>query len=121
MSSSNNSAIPSFRDFIQFVLSRGVYFNRHVWPLHYKCGYCDIHYNFIGKVETMGEDVELVMERGGIDRRLFPPRLHGSSGGRTEDLARQFFAQLDTDTVDRLYKLYQLDFDMFGYSVTDII
>ena len=41
---------------------------------------------------------------------------HGSSGGDTGELARRYFSQLSLDTMQRLYQLYQVDFNMFGYS-----
>ena len=39
-----------------------------------------------------------------------------SSGGGTKDLAKKYFSEMDIVTVKRLYKLYKVDFDMFGYS-----
>ena len=39
-----------------------------------------------------------------------------SSGGNTGELARRYFSQLSLETMQRLYQLYQADFNMFGYS-----
>ena len=39
-----------------------------------------------------------------------------SSGGKTGELARTYFSQLSLETMQRLYQLYQVDFNMFGYS-----
>ena len=41
---------------------------------------------------------------------------HVSSGGSTKDLARIYFSEMDIDTVKRLYQLYKVDFEMFGYT-----
>ena len=41
---------------------------------------------------------------------------HVSSGGGTNELARKYFSQLSLDTVKKLYNIYQVDFEMFGYS-----
>ena len=41
---------------------------------------------------------------------------HVSSGGNTAELARTYFSQLSLDSMQRLYQLYQVDFNMFGYS-----
>ena len=46
---------------------------------------------------------------------------HVSSGGSTKDLARKYFSELDIDTVTRLYNLYKVDFEMFGYSPDNYI
>jgi len=39
-----------------------------------------------------------------------------SSGGSTKELARKYFSEMDIDTVKRLYQLYKVDFEMFGYT-----
>ena len=41
---------------------------------------------------------------------------HVSSGGSTKELARKYFSEMDIDTVKRLYQLYKVDFEMFGYT-----
>ena len=42
--------------------------------------------------------------------------VHKSSGGSTAELTKKYFSQLDDKVVRELYKLYQLDFEMFEYS-----
>ena len=44
-----------------------------------------------------------------------------SSGGSTADLAREYFRALDREVVEQLYELYELEFDMFGYSVESYV
>ena len=43
------------------------------------------------------------------------------SGGSTEDLARKYFKRLDKNVVRQLYQRYEVDFEMFGYSVESFI
>ena len=43
-------------------------------------------------------------------------QLHKGGGGSTKNLTKIYFEQLDRQTVDELYQLYQVDFEMFGYS-----
>ena len=38
------------------------------------------------------------------------------SGGSTPKRAKIYFSQLSVETVRRLYNLYRVDFEMFGYS-----
>ena len=38
-----------------------------------------------------------------------------STAASQEEQARQYFAQLDTNTIQRLARLYKYDFEMFGY------
>ena len=41
---------------------------------------------------------------------------HVSSGGSTKELAKKYFSQLSLSTVKKLYNVYKVDFEMFGYS-----
>ena len=38
-----------------------------------------------------------------------------STAASQEEKALQYFAQLDTNTIKRLARLYKYDFEMFGY------
>ena len=52
----------------------------------------------------------------GVDKALWPGKLHSSSGGKTEDLAKKYFRQMSKKEIEKLYKMYKIDFEMFGYS-----
>ena len=82
----------------------------------FRCDYCHISYDVIGKTETMQEDTVYILSKAGIDRSKFPMKTHHSSGGSSEDLAQTYFKQLDKKTVLKLYNMYHIDFVMFGYS-----
>ena len=41
---------------------------------------------------------------------------HVSSGGSTKELTRQYFTEINIITAKKLYELYKVDFEMFGYS-----
>ena len=41
---------------------------------------------------------------------------HVSSGGSTKELTRQYFTEINITTARKLYELYKVDFEMFGYS-----
>ena len=51
-----------------------------------------------------------------VDNDFFFAATHVSSGGSTKELARKYFSQLSLDTVKKLYNIYKVDFEMFGYS-----
>jgi len=88
--------------------------DKHWKPFISRCAFCDIPYRVIAKAETFEEDQLYIGQLAGV--KLEQVESHHSSGGSTRDLARGYFQQLDTNTVDKLYKLYQVDFEMFGYS-----
>ena len=39
-----------------------------------------------------------------------------SSGGSTANLSRKYFSEIDISTAKKLYELYKVDFEMFGYN-----
>ena len=41
---------------------------------------------------------------------------HKSEEGNTKEQTRKYFGQIDKRTIDQLFKFYQVDFEMFGYS-----
>jgi len=88
--------------------------DKHWKPFISRCAFCDIPYRVIAKAETFQEDQQYIGQLAGVE--LDQVETHHSSGGSTRDLARKYFEQLDTRTVDKLYNLYQVDFEMFGYS-----
>jgi len=88
--------------------------DKHWKPFISRCAFCDIPYRVIAKAETFQEDQQYIGQLAGVE--LEQVETHHSSGGSTRDLARKYFEQLDTRTVDKLYSLYQVDFEMFGYS-----
>ncbi len=78
--------------------------------------------NFIVKMETLSADLqELLTEHMQFPsaRRLAAsfPHTHRQSGGHSSDetLAAEYFSQLTKGQVRRLYELYKVDHDLFGY------
>ena len=51
-----------------------------------------------------------------VDSNWYPLATHVSSGGSSKELARKYFSQLSVNTVKKLYNIYKVDFEMFGYS-----
>ena len=51
----------NFNNFVLHVLNQfevHKYFNEHWKPFYLQCGYCDIDYSFIGRMETFEKDVK---------------------------------------------------------------
>ena len=106
-------------------------FDKHWKPFISRCGYCDIPYKVIAKAENFAEDQKFIGKLANIDFKpfgkyihiffcqfiwIFLVATHVSSGGGTNELARKYFSQLRLNTVKKLYKIYKVDFEMFGYS-----
>jgi len=88
----------------------------HWRPYISRCAFCDVPYRVIVRSETFSEDVAFISELSGVKFPSKTKALHVSSGGSSQDKAIRLFKQVRLSLVKRLYKLYEADFEMFGYS-----
>jgi hypothetical protein len=109
----------SFADFVIFateqVKSAGAARLDSHWDLQSKIiGVPGIELNFIGKLESFGEDMMHVLDRIGAPqavRQQVTVRVRPSRRGRCADY-------YTTELADRVYRAYERDFDRFGYART---
>ena len=83
-------------------------------PFISRCAFCDVPYAVIAKTETFTEDQRFIGQLAGVQFENI--QKHASGGGDTKELARRYFGLLSRRAGYLLYRLYQVDFQMFGYS-----
>nr|XP_033769952.1 carbohydrate sulfotransferase 12-like [Geotrypetes seraphini] len=109
---------PSFGEFIQYLLDplteKERPFNEHWRQVYRLCHPCQIEYDFIGKLETLDEDAVELLRLLGVDKQFhFPPSYKNRTASSwTED----WFAKIPLEWKQQLFKLYEADFVLFGYS-----
>ena len=114
------------RSFSGFVARRVLNetFNRgqdHWMPFVESCNHCDVPYNVIGRAETFDEDVKYIILKNNLDKLLnskatMNSHIHQSKHDtKTETI--KYFAQLNKTQIQRLYKKYRMDFELFGYDI----
>ena len=62
----------------------------------------------------MQEDSKEILKRIGVEREL--PFAHVTRGKTSDQTVEKYYAELDTRTLERLYKLYEMDFLLFDFS-----
>lgn len=93
----------------------------HWIPYYLFCTPCMVKYNIIGKLETMMEDQMFIIHVANLQDQITPRWRHktnpfAASTEGVSEVAKVYFSQLSENEVRELYKKYQLDFELFGYS-----
>ncbi|KAM9857379.1 carbohydrate sulfotransferase 12-like isoform 1-T2 [Aulostomus maculatus] len=112
---------PTFQQFIKYLLDpeteRESIFNEHWRQVYRLCHPCQVKYDFIGRLETLETDAEQLLKILEVDHLL-----HFPSGARNRTAAsweRDWFSQIPVSMRRELYKLYEPDFELFGYPEPD--
>ena len=84
----------------------------------------NIRFNVIGMFETLKEDVEYIIHASNLN--ISPssfPRInsHSTHSNGHKLLSLRYFQEIDEESVRKLYDIYKIDFEMFGYSVDDYL
>jgi chondroitin 4-sulfotransferase 11 len=115
----------TFKEFVQFLLTPGLSkhdyvrqgYNEH-WELFDElCHPCLIKYNTIAKYESINEDSDFVLRK--IGANLTFPR--SNKAGGTKKRLTKAFSEIPSEMIEQLYKLYQKDFEIFDYKISDVL
>ncbi|XP_061587217.1 carbohydrate sulfotransferase 12-like isoform X1 [Cololabis saira] len=112
---------PSFHNFIQYLLDpkteRNEPFEPHWRQMHRLCHPCLIQYDFVGHQETLQEDAQELLEILKLHNDIkFPPSYVNMT---SPDSVMNWFRTVPLEDRRRLYKLYERDFQLFGYRRPD--
>ncbi|XP_059918334.1 carbohydrate sulfotransferase 11-like [Gadus macrocephalus] len=109
----------SFEEFVYYLVDpatqREEPFNEHWERVHSLCHPCLIHYDVVGKYETLEQDSSYVLRLAGAEQQVAFPASHKSTR-TTGDMAAQFFHKIHPFYQKKLFNLYRMDFLLFNYS-----
>ena len=109
----------TFLEFIKFVTGepnsrRG---NTHWSSLVVRNKVCDVKHDFIGKLETMTDDLNLLM----TDVLHVPNWKMGkayNSSTTNNDILKTYYSQIPEELMHKIYHYYEADFRLFGYNMS---
>ncbi|XP_034743699.1 carbohydrate sulfotransferase 12-like isoform X1 [Etheostoma cragini] len=108
---------PTFQQFITYLLDpeteRESIFNEHWRQVYRLCHPCQVKYDFIGRLETLDTDAEHLLKLLEVDDLLRFPL--GARNRTAASWEQDWFAQIPLTKRRELYKLYEPDFELFGY------
>ena len=116
----------TFAEFVRYVLDQhaaGQVLDRHWIPQNELCRVCKLRWDFIGHYETLLEDADYVVsklksrimdvgQRGRVANVTFPT---DSGHRKSSDFLQQMYASVPAAHVQALYKLYAVDYALFGF------
>ena len=116
----------SFRDFVRYIIHTEkpkVQFNRHWMPLTLLLQPCQMRFDFIGKLETIGSDSSYIFQNLFRDSSLTLPRLNAADkkkkASRTYTKSiQEYYNELTAQELVAVIDVYKDDFEVFGYSKT---
>lgn len=111
----------TFTEFVQYLLMPELNinktYNEHWKPITDLCNPCIVRYNVIGKYETLIDDSALALHIIGVDNLTFPA---GQKTSGTSELMTKYFDPFPMKITRNLYKVYEDDFKLFGYTLEDV-
>lgn len=111
----------TFSEFVQYLLmpelTENKTMNEHWEPVSDLCNPCAVRYNVIGKYETLIDDSALALHLVNADDVVFPA---GQKTSGTSELMEQYFDPFPLKVTRNLYKMYEADFKLFGYTLEDV-
>ena len=116
----------TFENFVKFVLHENSLKEKisppswHWWPFSDVCKLNEIDYNFIGKIESLEQDVECILQHFPDYAKLqtIKDKLKAkvnAQGHHNSNMTMEYFSQLSKHDIRNLYKMYETDFVMGGY------
>ena len=94
--------------------------NRHWRPFGFRCSYCDINYDVIGRMENWNDDFNYIIRKRGLEK-FFPIQkddnlqYHATKQNTTQATIDNF-SKLSKKQKEDLYKMFRIDFEMFNYN-----
>ncbi|XP_057555727.1 carbohydrate sulfotransferase 9 isoform X1 [Hippopotamus amphibius kiboko] len=117
----NNGSGVKFKEFIHYLLDshRPVGMDIHWEKVSKLCYPCLIHYDFVGKFETLEEDANHFLQLIGAPKELKFPNFkdrHSSDKRTNAQVVRQYLKDLTRSERQLIYDFYYLDYLMFNYT-----
>jgi hypothetical protein len=89
--------------------------DNHIRPLWSSCPFCAIDFDIIGQLEDYEEDEKFIVEKLDLDLPLGVHKNDAPGKKSKGEKRKEFFSELSTELTQKIFNVYKLDFEMFGY------
>ena len=114
--SDSSASRQSFDDFVLNLTMgfHGAEYPSQIIPFSMECQPCTVAYDFVGKIETLESDLPYLLHRFFRRNWTFPITIHHVPLLHNRTVA-QYFKSVPEEQIDKIRKMYQQDFRLFGY------
>uniref|UniRef100_A0A8C4Q1P8 Carbohydrate sulfotransferase n=1 Tax=Eptatretus burgeri TaxID=7764 RepID=A0A8C4Q1P8_EPTBU len=106
----------TFTEFVRFITYYTNYMDRHWFPMYKLCFPCDIHYDFIGKLENINIEAQWFLHHVGTPDTVDYPKRKDTAVSRTDnDITDYYIKQLSPEDRNALFELAKQDYELFDY------
>ncbi|XP_071507595.1 uncharacterized protein [Diadema antillarum] len=107
----------TFAEFVQFLTdSRTKYADGHWKQIYHMVLPCTVDFDYIGKLETASEDADNILKYTKVDHLIhFKDTERNTS--HSDEVFNSYYQTISPILLKKLYRLYDLDFKLFGYSM----
>ena len=112
--------IPSFEHFVEYIMSTSSQGDVHWKPYSTLCHVCTFKYNFIGKYETIQDDLNLFRSKFGLNSGDWSINNHFSTG-KSKEYYKSMYSKLSNDLLCNLKHFYSDDLRLFNYHCEDYL
>ena len=111
----------SKESFLDYVADVNGKHHDHHWKSFSKfCKPCFVRYNYITHAETSQDDGEFILKKASVNNIVHLPGVYASSPTLKKSTV-SLFQNVSRETIDKLFKSYREDFEIFGYSIDDFV
>ncbi|XP_077996422.1 carbohydrate sulfotransferase 10-like [Glandiceps talaboti] len=119
----SNATEINFSDFVDYlILTKDSIdtWNYHYRPIYQLCAPCEIKYDIIGHLETVADDSAYVLKM--IDANFdYPDFAPGATNSSNLTKLKKYFDLLTPTQIKALYRIYEMDFNIFGYTLPSVL
>ncbi|CAF1163152.1 unnamed protein product [Didymodactylos carnosus] len=119
------TVIPTFEHFVEYILDyrSGVQLDVHWAPYSHLCKVCTFKYDFIGKYETIADDMQLLLKLAGADTKEWQIKMINSNRSTVgkDDMYKKLYETLPEHLICKLQHIYSKDVSLFNYNIEDYV
>ncbi|CAF1245796.1 unnamed protein product [Didymodactylos carnosus] len=119
------TVIPRFEHFVEYILdyhSIGQ-LDVHWAPYYHLCKVCTLKYNFIGKYETIADDIQLLLKLVGTNSQEWQMKMISSNRSTVikDKVYKKLYETLPEHLICKLQQTYSKDLSLFNYNIEDYV